>query len=162
MGPVLAEWARRRRRAPRVLAVVRGREWLGQAPTGCSAASPRPRPDGSVRCRHMRPQAGLACGGLASEHAAWGGDSCARDGARVAASSRGNRKKQSRILGIQRRRGTGGKNHGRMVDDFSYYRSWVPESLSASIRFVGAQSPDVAVGLVEKEFFPFVYAQGDL
>lgn len=49
-----------------------------------------------------------------------------------------------------------------MVDDFSYYRSWIPESLSASIRFVGAQSPDVAaVGLVEKELFPFVYAQGD-
>ena len=49
-----------------------------------------------------------------------------------------------------------------MVDDFSYYRSRVPESLSASIRFVGAQSLDVAVGLVEKELFPFVYAQGDL
>ena len=39
---------------------------------------------------------------MAGERAAWGGDSGARDGVRVAAGSRGNRKKD---LGIERRRG---------------------------------------------------------
>ena len=53
----------------------------------------KPRPDGSSQFRYARSQAGLACGGLAGERAAWGGDSGARDGVRVAAGSRGNRKK---------------------------------------------------------------------
>ena len=98
------------------------------------------RPDGSTRCRYARSQAGLACGGLASDHMACFGDSgpATVRGWPPAVHAIGKNN-----LGMERRRGTGGKNHGRMVEDFSYHRS---RSLSRRLlRFVGARCPDVAV-----------------